>query len=46
MSAELKKWELRKSRQEAERSAEAQTGISQRGNQRVMSSSQGSSPPT
>jgi hypothetical protein len=46
ISAELKKLELRKSRQQAERSAEAQTGISQSGNQREISSSQGSSPPT
>jgi hypothetical protein len=44
--SQLKKLELRKSRQRAGRSAEGQTGISQSGNQREISSSQGSSPPT
>jgi hypothetical protein len=46
ITAELKKLELRKTREEAERSAEGQTGISQSGNQRVMSSSKGNSAPT
>jgi hypothetical protein len=46
VSAEVKKLELRKSREAAQRSAEDQTGISQSGNQRVMSSSKGNSAPT